>query len=104
MTSADVDFYLKQLLDVGFSLVLSSPNERVRSRALSCFTRARRASVDARLHHVFNDFMRKLKTRLRGEGVADFWTYVEEEAENGNALGTCGRRQTGRVVIVIGLR
>lgn len=83
---SDVSYFLKQLLDASFSLVLSSPHARVRSRALACLSRARQGSIANQLHVVFNDFMRKLKTRLRAEGVAEFWDIVTEEAATGSTL------------------
>lgn len=85
-SSSDVDYFVKQLLDVSFSLVLSSPHARVRSRALSCLRRARRGAIVHHLYSVFNEFMRKLQTRLKAEGVPEFWDLVSEEAASGKTL------------------
>ena len=82
-----MDYFVKQLLDVSFSLVLSSAHSRVRSRALACLARARQGTIANQLHAVFNDFMRKLKTRLEAEGVAEFWEMVLEKAGEGSSLG-----------------
>ena len=86
-SSSDVDYYIKQLLDASFSLVLSSPHDRVRSRALACLTRARISAVGNQLHGVFNEFMRKLKARLSAEGVAEFWDLLAKEAAEKDNLG-----------------